>query len=61
MPSESDPDAIAVKHEDSEPPPQPQATFELHVYSVEELQKFNKKGLLADTTLLEGMDRNILS
>lgn len=41
-----------VKQEEKEKPGQ--TSYELHAYSVQELQKFNKKGLLADTTLLEG-------
>ncbi|KAF8518607.1 RecF/RecN/SMC [Gautieria morchelliformis] len=50
-PSEPDAAVTAVKQEDSEG--SAQTPYELHVYSVEELQNFNKKGLLADTTLLE--------
>jgi hypothetical protein len=42
----------AVKQEEPEMPARP--SYDLHVYSVPELEKFNKKGLLADTTLLEG-------
>lgn len=32
------------------------SSTELHVYSIEELQTFTKKGLLGDATLLEGRD-----
>jgi len=51
-PSETESAPAPVKLEDSTA--SAQTPYELHVYSVEELQKFDKKGLLGDATLLEG-------
>ena len=39
------------KHRDHEKSP----SFELHVYSEEELSKFTKRELIADAELLDGM------
>ena len=49
-----------VKPEPTEatvPPPKKRArtpSYELHIYSVEELSRFKKKELLADVSLLDG-------
>lgn len=44
--------AVKAEAHDSNIPAR--SSTELHVYSIEELQTFTKKGLLGDTTLLEG-------
>ena len=50
-----------VKPEPTEatiPPPKKRArtpSYELHIYSVEELSRFKKKELLADVSLLDGV------
>ncbi|KAF8586245.1 RecF/RecN/SMC protein [Ramaria rubella] len=50
-PPTTEPAEIAVKQENPDAPPQ--KPYDLHVYNVEELEKFTKKGLLGDATLLE--------
>ena len=44
-------------NDEAVPPPKKRArtpSYELHIYSVEELSRFKKKELLADVTLLDG-------
>ncbi|KAF8514546.1 RecF/RecN/SMC protein [Hysterangium stoloniferum] len=54
-PPETDPNAAPVKQEGRE---KARSSYELHSYSVEELQTFTKKALLGDTTLLEDQVKN---